>query len=246
MSLDVSDKIYTERKMVIGVLLGGALAGGYYFWRTFNALGMPRRAMAAVVIALIVLALTLGSIFIPALDRVPNIAFYGLQAGLTIGAIRAYLSTDIDAHVNAGRPEYGWGNTILVAVISVTLTLGPLIGLAYLSPDTFEDTTTRYYGELKHEIVFDPANVSEAEVERVASALTSTGFFDDEVQKTVDVEKSDRRFIITVYCNEGARTPEWIDFYKEFRSDLQKSFPANPIVIDMVVGTPDNRIARLE
>ncbi len=242
----MSDKIYTERKMIMGVLLGGPLAGGYYFWRTFNALEMPKRAMAAVVVALIVLAASLGSIFIPALDRVPNIAFYGLQVGLTIGAIRGYLTTDIYDHINANKPVCGWGNTILVAVISGILTLGPLIGLAYVSPGTFDNSTTRYYGKLKHEIVFDPANISEAEVERIASALTSTNFFDTEMQKTVDVEKSDHRFIITLYCTEEARAPEWIDFHKNFHSDLQKFFPANPIVIDMVVGTPDNRIARLE
>jgi hypothetical protein len=243
MSPDMNDEIYTERKMVVGVLLGGALAGGYYFWRTFNAFGKPRRAAAAVVVAFAVFSFSVVSILIPALDRVPTIAFHALHIGLTIGAILGYLTTDIDAHIRAGRPVYGWRNTILVAIAAGIFSLAPMIGVSYLSSDT---RTARYYGELRHEIVFDPANLSQDELDRIATALISTGFFDKEVQKTVDAERSDNRFIITAYCSEEARAPEAIEVFRNLRSDLQKSFPGNPIVIDMVVETPDNKIARLE
>lgn len=242
----MDEKIYTERKILTGVLLGGSLAGAYYFWHTFRALGKPRHAVAAVIIAAAVLIVTLVSLFIPVLDRVPNGIFHGAQFGLAFGAIRGYLSREIDAHVEEGREVYGWGNTILVAVISMIVTVGLLLAFLYVTPATLDNKTTRYYGTLKHEILFDPSNLSELEVGRIASALTSTGFFDEEVQKTVDIAKSGDRFIITIYCTEDARAPEAVEFHKMWRLELQKSFPANQIVIDMVVGTPDDRIARLE
>lgn len=244
--MDDNDKIYTERKILAGVLLGGSVAGAYYFWHTFRALGKPRHAIAAVIVAAAVLIVTFASIFVPVLDKVPNAVFHGLQSGIALGSIRAYLSTEIDAHIAGGKTVYGWGNTILVAIVSMIITLGPLLAFLYISPATFDNSTTRYYGRLKHEIVFDPSNLNELEVGRIAAALTSTGYFDEEKQKTVDAAKSGNRFIITVYCNNDARAPETIELYKMWRSELQESFPSNPIVIDMVVGTTDDRIARLE
>jgi hypothetical protein len=242
----MDERIYTERKMLVGVAIGGPLAGGYYFWRTLNAFGKPRGAIVAAVGAIVVLAITVGSIFIPGLDRLPNFFFYALQFGLVIGVTRSYLLTEMTEHIAEGKADYGWGNTILVAIISMVITLGPLIALIYTSPASFDRTTTRSYGRLKHEIVFDPSNLTELEVGHMASALTSAGFFDEEMQKTVDVAKSNDRFIITLYCTEGARSPEFMELCKKLRSDVQQSFPANPIVIDLVIDTPENRIARLE
>jgi hypothetical protein len=240
------DKIYTERKILTGVLIGGSAAGAYYFWRTFRALGKPGHAVAAVSIAAVVMLVTLGSLFIPALDRVPSSVFHIIQTGLALGAIRGFLSTGIAGHIDENRTVYGWGNTILVAVISMTITMGAVVAVLLVAPDSFDGRTVRHYGTLKHEIEFEPANVTEPEAGRIAAALTSVGFFDQEAKKTVDLAKSGDRFIITVYCNDEARTPEIIEQFKELRSELQRSFPANPIVIDMVVGTPDDRIARLE
>jgi len=242
----MSERIYTERKILTGVLIGGSLAGSYYFWRTFHALGKPGHAIVVAIAFLVILLLAVASIFIPVLDRVPNTAFWALQVGLALGVTRGFLSTEIADHIEADKNVYSWRNTILIGVISMIITLGALIALFYVGSQVLDGGTTRYYGKLRHEIVFDSANLSEVEVERIASALTSTGFFDEEVQKTVDVAKSDNRFIITVYCTEAARVPEAIEFHKSWRSDLQRYFEVNPIVIDMVVGTPADRIARLE
>lgn len=232
--------------MLVGVGLGGPLAGGYYFWRTLKTFGKPRTAVVAAVSSILLLAIIFGCSFIPPLDRLPNFVFYGLQFGFVLGVTRGYLLSEIAEHIAEGRAIYGWGNTILVALVSMAITLAPLIALIYANPSVFDKTTAKYYGALKHEIVYDPNNLSEPEVNRIAAALTSSGFFDEEAQKTVDVAKSGDRFIITIYCNESARDPEFIKISRDLRSDVQKSFPTNPIVIDLVVDTPKNRIARLE
>jgi len=239
----MDERIYTERKIFTGVLLGGSLAGGYYLWRNFNVLGKPKQARAAIIVAVIVLGLTCVTNFIPALDRIPGIVFYGVQIGLAYGATRGYLSPAMNAHIEAGKALYGWGNSILVAVIAMIITLAILIPLVFISPDR---TIAKHYGTLKHQIEFDPGNISEREVDRIAATLTSIGFFDEEVPKTTYAEKSGNRFIITISCSDEARSSEAIEAHKMLRAEIQKSFPSNPIVIDMVVGTLDNRIARLE
>jgi hypothetical protein len=77
-------------------------------------------------------------------------------------------------------------------------------------------------------------------------ALVGAGFFDHEKQKTVDAIKEGDRYILNMYCNETARDPEFIELVKGLREEVQGSFPNNPIVIDLVIGTSDNRIARIE
>lgn len=223
------------------------MAGGYYFWRTFNALGKPKHAIWAVVTAVAVLSIIIGSSFIPLLDRLPNFVFYGLQFGLVYGVTRGYLLNEITEHIAAGKAVFGWGNTIVVAIVSMIITLGPLLAFVYFSPGSFGGTTSKNYGRLKHEVVFDSDNLSEVESDRIAAALTSAGFFDDEMQKSVDAAKLNERFVITMYCTEGARSDgEFMNLVRTLRSDVQKSFPTNPIVIDLVIDRPDNRIARLE
>ncbi len=127
----------------------------------------------------------------------------------------------------------------------MVITLGPLLAFLYLA-GSFNQRIARYYGPLKHEVVFDPSNLTNAEVDQIGYALNSAGFFDDVQTKSVDAEKTDERFIITIYSNESARDTEFLELCKTLRSDVQKSFPTNPIVIDVVIDTPQNRIARLE
>jgi hypothetical protein len=235
-------KIYTERKMLVGVAIGGPLAGGYYFWRTLNAFRRPKGAIAGAAAAVVVLAMITGSNFVPWLDRLPNIVFYGLQFGLVMGVTRSYLLTEITEHLAEGKGVYGWGNTILVAVTSMVITLGLLLAFLF----SFDRTTTRSFGPLNHEIVFDSSELTEIEVDRLAAALTGAGFFDKELRKTVEAARSNDRIIITMYCSESARDPEFIELAKTLRSDVQQSFLTNPIVLDLVIDTPGNRIARLE
>jgi len=242
----MDNKIYTERKILTGVLLGGSLAGGYYFWRTFNAVGKPKHALASLIVATAVHTLTIIVTFIPALESIPNVVFWAVQIGLTLGAIRAFLVLEMHYHVSTAKPIYGWGNTILVSIISLVITIGVFGAIFLIAPSAFEETTAKHYGTLQHEIVYDPRNISELEVDHLADALTRTGFFDNQMQKSLDATRSGDRFILTIYCNDSARDPEAIAFHRAFRSEIQKSLSRNSIVIDMVIGTPDNRIARLE
>lgn len=101
--------------------------------------------------------------------------------------------------------------------------------------------------DLRHEIQYDPENLSEPEIDRLAGSLTQAGYFDEVQPKTIDASKSGERYVLNLYCNETIRTdPQAKTPFEELRSDVQRSFPHNPIVFDLVIGTPENRVTRLE
>lgn len=241
----MTGQVYTEKKMAVGVLIGGPIAGAYYFWRTFKTLGMSQAAVFAPIVAALLLVVTIGSIFVPSFDRIPNSAFWFVQIGLTYGAYRAYLADPVEEHISQGKPEFGWRNTLTAAIISLVLTLGLLFAILY-SAGAFSGPSVKYFGTLGHEIVYDEKNITPGEVDRIGAALTGAGFFDQEMQKTADAAKDGNRLILNIYCNETARDPEFIDLVRALREDVQRSLPNNPVVIDLVIGTPDNRIARIE
>lgn len=243
---DLADQIYSEKKALVGVFLGGPIAGAYYFWSTFKALGMSTAATFSPIVAALILVITLGSSFVPPFDRVPNVIFWSLQIGLVYGLYRGYLAVPVEEHLSQGKPEFGWGNTLTIAITSLIITLGILIGILYFS-GVFNGPNVSYHGKLRHEIVFDEKSITVGEIDRLGSALTSAGFFDQELQKSIEVNRDGDRFILNLYCTESARgDAEFTDLVRVLRNDVQQFFPNNPIVIDMVIDTPDNRINRIE
>lgn len=242
---EITQHVYTERKTAVGVLIGGPIAGAYYFWRTFRAVGMATAATIAPIGFAVLLIIAIGSIFMPAFESIPNFLFWGIQIGVTYGLFRGYLADQVEQHLSEGKPEFGWGNTLSVAIISMLLTLGIITGILYFAGG-FNGSSVRYFGPLRHEIAYDDKSISADEVDQMGTALTKAGFFDDAQRKTVDLAKDSNRYVVNIYCEESARDPEFMELVKGLRQDVQFLFPGNPIIIDLVIGTPSNRIARIE
>jgi hypothetical protein len=237
--------VYTEKKTAVGVFLGGPLAGGYYFWRNFKTLGRSKPAVIALVVAGIVLLVTLTCALVPGLDRLPNSLFWVLQMAIMYGCYISFLREPVAEYLRQGKPAFGWGNTIAVSLLSAALTIGIFLGVGYLG-GIFNGPSVKTYGKLANEIAYDESNIKADEVDYIASALTSTGFFDDEIHTTVDASKEGNRYIITIYCSEGCRKADVQQQFKDLRTGVQSFFPTNPVVFDLVIGTPENRITRIE
>ena len=243
---DPSPKIYSELRMMVGVGLGGPLAAAIYLVRTLRAFEKPNIAVAlAVILPLALLGLSFASPFVPALDRLPDPFFYLLQFGILLGFTRGYFLTELRTHLNEYKPVYSWGNTLLVSVISLLGTLLLFVPLILLSSN-YDPRMKATYGNLKHEIYYDPLNITEPEIRRMGAALTTVVFFDEANQKFVEVSKSSNSYIISMYFSQEANQPETIESYRELRTEVQKEFPAHRIMIDMLVDSPATRIARLE
>jgi len=243
----MDERIYTERQTVFGVALGGCLGGAYCFWKTFNAVGKPKQARNVALAMGALFVFTISAIFIPFFDNVPNVIFWGTQIGITYGLYRSQLSESVETHIESGKPVFGWGNTVAVSLLAAAITFGPLVALIYTKPDLFVSMTVKYYGTVKNEVTYDARNITEAEVGKLAAALTSVGFFDEVAGKAVYLEKSGERYNIVISCTqEGRDDPEIIESHRELRDLIQRYFPENRIVLELAFDTPDNVFARLE
>ncbi len=243
----MNERVYSERQTIFGVALGGPLGGAYCFWRTFNAIGKPKHARNAALAMIALLIVIIAAMFIPFFDNIPNGVFLFPQIGLAYGIYRSLLSDEIKTHIEAGKPVFDWGNTVAVSVLAAIITLVPLIALVFTMPDLFVSMTTKQYGTMKNEVLYDARSISDAEVDKIANALISVGFFDETAAKAVYAEKSGQRYTIAIACTEEVRdNPEMIEAHRELRDLVQQYFPSNRIVIELALDTPDNVFARLE
>lgn len=243
----MDERVYSERQTVFGVALGGSLGGAYLFWKTFNAVGKPKHARNVAIAMFALLIVTIAAMFIPFFDSIPNVVFWGSQIGLTYGIYRSQLSDQVKTHIEAGKPVFGWGNTVAVSVLTMVITVGLILALLFTMPNLFVSMTTKHYGTIKNEITYDARSISEAEVDKIAKALRSVGFFDETAAKAVYAEKSGQRYTIVIACTEEVRdNPEIIEAHRELRSLVQQHFVANQIVLELAIDTPDNVFARLE
>jgi len=236
-----SQKIYTERQIQAGTFLGGPLAAGFLLSHNFKAFNEELKARNSLIISIVVTILLFGGLMlIPRVEKIPNYVIPIFYTGTTIGLVQIFQSQKIRGY---SGPIHTWVNTIAVSVGLIVLTLLPVFGLGYYLDST---KTEKTYGRLQHDISFDQSNISVAEVDSIATALTKWTYFDDAVKKSVDVRKSGDRYVLSLYCNDSIRTdPEAVKPFEELLRGMQISFPNNPITFELVVGTPDNVVRRI-
>ena len=240
-------RLYSEARMLVGVALGGPLALAYYLARTLKTLGRSNLAIGlGITLPLVLLLLVFVSAVVPGLDSIPDPFWYLFQFAILVGFTRGYIFTSFKAYLAEGKPIYSWGNTLLVAMVAVAITVALMAAFYFTVSSMYFEMPKATYGKLEHEIYYDPSNINKAEIDHLAKALTETNFFDEEVKKGIQISRSNNTYIIAIFFSPDANRPDVIAPYRELRTELQKEFPVNKIVIDMVVDTADNRFARLE
>jgi len=231
-----SCEIYTERQIQAGTFLGGPLVAGFFFSQNFKAFNERSKARYSLVISVAVTAVLFGGLMIiPGVEKFPNVAIPIINGVIALGLVRAFQSKSIREY---SGPVHTWTNTIVVSLSLAIVTLIPIVALSLYATSSITEKT---YGRMQHDISFDKTNISEAEVDSIAAALRQWMYFDDEVKKSVDVRKDGDTYLLSLYCNESIRTdPMATKPFKELRHAMQTNFPSNPIVLDLVIGTPDN------
>lgn len=242
-------KIFNDSEMWVGTILGGPLTAGYIIAQNFKSFGEPGKARKSLLIAVGATILILGiAFFAPYVERVPNFFFALVYTVIAYMIYQLYQGEKVKAHIAGGGMIQSWRRTVGVSAIGLIITLIPIIGLAVvLNYAANASLTTKTYGTMKNQIVFDKNNISEAEVDKIASGLVQTSLFNDQVQTLVDVKNAGNAGEITIYCTDKINNnPEAMNYFRDLRDEMQKTSPDRKIVFNLAVGSSDNIVKRLE
>ena len=242
-------KVYRDKAILVGTFVGGPLAATYLLAENFGALHQRDKASKTWIWGIIATALIFGVIFlIPDTVNIPNQLFPVTYTAIVYYFVQRFQQKNIQAHVSAGGEYHGWGRTIGVALAALAITIIPIVGYVFFSEAQLEDqTSTRVYGDLKHEIAFDRSNLQETEVDNLAEGLTTTAFFDQSATKYVYAKKVNDDYELYIgVIEQAANDNETIESFKQLRADLQRSFPNNTVNFNLVVDNLDNVVKRIE
>jgi hypothetical protein len=241
-------KVYKDRAIWTGTFLGGPLVAGYMMAKNFKVFGDKRKYIKTWIFSIIATVIIFGGVFlIPDNVNIPNQIIPLFYTGIAYLLVYRFQKQKINAHISAGGKFYNWWRVIAVGFIGLAITIIPVFAFFFIYDAIPNNETSKTYGILKHEIVFDKDNITESEVDKLADGLIQINFFDQEETKYVYAKKVENNYELSISCNETVKN-NFIarGWFVGLRSDMQKLFPSNKIIFLIVVDDLDNIIYRLE
>ena len=248
-------KVYTELAVRVGTFLGGPLMAGYLIAENYKTFGETKNVQKTWLISIFVtLSLLTATYFLSELgnmaDRIIPIS-YILIANFLVKSLQ---SQKINNHLNAGGQKYAMGRTIGISLVSLCITLSPIIYIVYLTDfgnivetDHVKENSIKTYGQMKHTISFEKDNITEPEVDRIANTLTNTNFFDEAMQKNIFVKKSEAEYDLYIPTTSGTwNNDDALNVFKTLKNAAQDQFHDKKIVINLCDKTVDSVKKRID
>lgn len=241
-------KIYKDRAIYVGTLLGGPMVAGYLIATNFKNFNEPGKVKKTWLYAILSTIIIFGGMFlIPEGVKFPGQIIPLTYTAIAYFVVQHFQGQQITAHLSAGGQFYSWGRTIGTALIGLIITLIPILAISYFSDSQNTTETSKVYGTMKHQIYFNESNITEREVDSLADGFIKTHFFDDAATKYVYAKKTGYDYELSISCNNSitgnaaAQAP-----FIQLRTDMQSLFPNNKIIFNLVVDSSDLVIKRLE
>ncbi len=242
-------KVYKDRAIWVGTFLGGPLAAGYIIaenFKVFNEADKARKTWMYTILATVVIFG--GIMLIPDHIKLPNQVIPFMYTAIAYYLVQHYQGQNISAHISSGGEFQSWGRTIVVGLIGLAITIVPIIGFVLVSDSVANASlSTKTYGMMKNEILFEKDNITEGEVDKLADAFTKATFFDEAVTKYVYVTKINSTYELSIPITQGIeKNGEALQRFIDLRTDVQSIFPNHKIVFKLVIDNLDNVVKRLE
>lgn len=126
-------KIYKDKAIGVGALLGGPLVAGYLIAENFKAFKDPDKAKKAWIYATIACILIFGGIFlIPENIKIPNQVIPITYTLIAYYLVQHFQGQNIITHLNSGGEFFSWWRTIAIGLIGLVITLTVVLGVAFL------------------------------------------------------------------------------------------------------------------
>ena len=243
--IDSVKKIYKDRTIWAGTFLGGPLAAGYLIAENFKILNESEKVKNTWFISILCTIIIFGGVLlIPNIDKIPRQLIPLIYTAIAYYIVKYYQGAKIEEFLKTGGKAYSWWRALGIGLIGTVVTIVPIIGIIYVTDPTIS-ATTKSYGKLKHEILFNKSNVSEKEADEIATGLINAGFFDETQPKSVFVKKVSSSFEISIPVIVNAwDNPEAISFFEQLRKDIQAQFSNNKIILNLCLDTDISQVKK--
>ena len=244
-----TEKVYKDREIWVATLLGGTLAAGYMVAKNYRAFGETEKVRKTWLATVVATALILIVSFAPYIDRLPNYLFSLVCAGIVVVLVQMYQGEKIRMHIRAGGRIQSWWKTLGVSIAGAVITIILFVGVAAVVTVVEEyNAASKTYGKMQHEIYYNKSNISESEVDRIADAsIASNLFLDSQGKWYAYARKVDTDYEISLSVSRATlNDADYLKFFSEERSYIQKYFPNNKIIINLVEGNFDKIEKRIE
>jgi hypothetical protein len=229
-----SKKIYNGNAVWLGTFIGGPLVAGYLIAENYKVFNEPGKAKKAWVYAILATIAIFGGLFLlPDSTKIPNTIIPLFYTAITWSIVQYYQATQINAHIDAGGLIYKRSRAFVVGLIGAVIIAVPFIGLLYLT-DPALSATTKTYGNIHNEILFNSTTISENEINQIADGLTKQSFFDETQRKSIFVKKDKEKYILMICLIDSSwEKTEVVGYFNQLRWDMQTLFPNNKITIEL-------------
>jgi hypothetical protein len=120
-------KIFTDRKIWLGSMLGGPLIAGYIIYKNYQTFNELDKARKVVIVTLLITVIIFSVIFmIPDEIKIPNQLIPFLYTFIAWGFLKKYQGGKIEEHISSGGEVMGWGNTVLISILGLIITFVPV------------------------------------------------------------------------------------------------------------------------
>ncbi len=241
-------KIYKDKGITCATYLGGPLVAGYLIAENFKVFKEKEKVKITWVITIIfTVVLFTTVVLLPDSIHVPNYIIPIIYTGAAHFLITRYQGEKINSHIANGGLTYSGWRIALISLIGLVVTVAPFVfsALIYDGATNF-NIDTKTYGPTQNEITYEKS-LTVVEVDKMADALFSTGFFDDAEKKYVYERKVGNDYELRIGIEPNRVNEDGFkQAFKGFRDDLQTLFPNNKIVILLIGETVDDILARIE
>lgn len=244
-------KIYKDRAIYVGTFLGGPLVAGYLIANNFKVFNEPvkvKKTWIYTIIATIIIII--GAFLISNIAKTSGPLIPIIYAIIAYYLVKSFQGKKIDTFINSGGSTYSWWRTILISVIGLIITIIPIFLVVFLmsaaTPTAKDYRDVQSYGMVKNEVFFNNKTISNTEVNKIADALTKTGFFNEDGEKFVYVKEVGTDYDISIVVNNLGKAEQLYPVFVEFRNQLQTLLPNHKIVILLVRNNINNVIKSFE
>ena len=131
-------KLHKRGTITICTFLAGPLVAGYLIAENFYQLNEKRKAIKTWIFTIAgIIILICSSMFIPALDNVPNFLFAFIYTAIASYFVQRYQDAKINLHQERGGQFFSVWRAVLASVISLVLMIGTILLLLFISsPET--------------------------------------------------------------------------------------------------------------